>query len=208
MTVPVPGIIVPAIVIKSRTQDDCYVLLILNTEYIALLPKDKAQKTYRVGDTLFAYVESCNGWRIIVSQKDPAYVTAILKGIFALEKTIQVVKAVKVSKAPFYKAAIKHSSLTVQEEVVSDTLRQIRGILPAHVTEQITFAVYDNDIEQYVINALAPGKRSDVKRVYLWHDEKKVSVFVDASAKATFLGPKGLNAASASKLTGWAIEII
>lgn len=204
----VEGFLVPCVVVKSRTQDDCYVTSVLSTGEICLLPRSSSQKKYLVGDTLWACVKEVNGWKVVLTQKDDNYVKLILNGIFSLEGTISVKAVARVSGTNFYKVSVIHSILSEPSEIIFDTIRQTRKILNSHITDTITFVPYSDDLEQYIINALLPGKPEDVKRVILWHDENRADVFVDSFKKAIFLGQKGLNAAAAAKLVKLQIRIL
>lgn len=195
-------------VIKSRTQDECYVVSVPGTPYIALLPRDKAQRQYAVGDSLFAVVEEIQGWRNMLTQKGSQYVKLILQGIFALKGTVTVIDTATVRNANFYKVLIKHSELTESKEVIFDALKQCNGFLEHHITERITFIPHSDDIEELIVRSLMPGQKEHVKRVILWKEEKKATVFVESAHKSLFFGAKGVNVATAAKLTGWEIEIV
>lgn len=202
----VEGFLVPCIVIKSRTQDDCYVVNVLSTESIALLPRKYAQKQFKVGDTLWAVIQEIKGWRVTVVQKGEKYVEAVLRGIFSLEKSISVYKVASVVGVDFYKVAVKHSTLTDPDEVVYDCIRQTREYIKSHILDTVTFVPWDPDPENFIINALKPGKKEHVNKVVLW-PEGIAEVYVEPYVKGVFLGPKGLNAATAAKLTGFQIHI-
>lgn len=204
----VEGFLIPCVVVKSRTQDECYVTSVLSTGEICLLPRSDAQKRYMVGDTLWASVREINGWKVMLTQKDENYIRMILSGIFSLEGTITVKATARVKGTNFYKVSVMHSLLGEPSEVIFDAIRQTRKILNSHITETVTFVPYSDDLEQYIINALLPGRPEDVKRVILWHDELRADVFVDPFKKAIFLGHKGLNVATAAKLIGLQIRIL
>lgn len=198
--------LVPCVVIKSRTQDDCYVVNVISTDSVALLPREYAQKQYKVGDTLWGIIHEINGWKVTVIQKGKKYVNAILKGLFALHKTITVHDVAHVAGTNFYKVAVKHSVFTTPDEVIYDCIKQTRDYIKYHITDTVTFVPYDPDPERFIINALRPGKEEHINKITLW-PEGIAEVYVEPSVKGVFLGPKGLNVATAAKLTGLQIQI-
>ena len=204
----VEGFLLPCIVLKSRTQDDCYVVNIVSTEEIALLPKSLAQKQYKVGDTLWALVHSIEGWKVTLTQKGEAYVEAVLKGVFSFSKTITVRDVAYVANTKFYKVAVSHKDTEDPGQIIYDAIKYSRDYIKYHILETVTFVPWFADLEQYIIHSLRPGRPEDIERIVLWPDENKADVYVNPLVKGVFLGPNGLNAAASAKLTGVQIRIL
>jgi len=70
--------------------------------------------------------------------------------------------------------------------------------------EKIDIVVWDEDIKQFIINALSPTK---VDRVELDEGEKKAKVIVPEDQLSIAIGKSGQNVRLASKLTGYEIDI-
>lgn len=202
----VEGNILPCMVVKSRTQDDCYVVMVIGTEYIGLLPRDEAQFQYYQGSVLWATLSKMMGWKNLFTQKSEQYVKSVLNGIFAASP-IRVLKVAGAQNAGFWKVLVSHNELSDRREIIADCVRRSSGMLRRHLSDKVTFVPMSLDPEEQIVNALLPGQPEDVRRVMLLPDENRAVVYVEPFKKAIFLGKSGLNVATAGKLTGWRIEI-
>lgn len=70
--------------------------------------------------------------------------------------------------------------------------------------EKIDIIVWDNDINQYIMNALSPTK---VSRVVLDSQNKRAKVFVPEDQLSIAIGRGGQNVRLASKLVGYELDI-
>ncbi|NBW29198.1 transcription termination/antitermination protein NusA, partial [bacterium] len=71
--------------------------------------------------------------------------------------------------------------------------------------EKIDIIVWDEDVKQYIINALSPTK---IDKVEISEEEKRANVIVPEDQLSIAIGKGGQNVRLASKLTGYEIDIV
>lgn len=71
--------------------------------------------------------------------------------------------------------------------------------------ERLEFVEWNEDPAQFLINALEPA---EIKTLVLDADENRAMVGVEASNLARAIGTRGQNVRLASRLTGWAIDLM
>lgn len=200
------GHLVPCIVIKALPHYSSYLCLIEGSELMGLLPRDYAGKVFKTGDTLVASVFSIDGTRIVLSQKSSQFFRKLTEFLIApllQEQKAKVVRAACIKNAGFAKVAVK--SLNGEDPV--------RMCLPfmksasLYTDDTITIVPFSDDPRQFIVNALLPAPPDGVKKVLHLQMLREAVVYVEPSLLGIFLGRGGLNAATASKLTGVAIKI-
>ena len=75
------GHLVPATVIKALPEHDAYLMAIANSEIMALLPKDHAGRTMRVGDCTAATVHAIKGAHVFLTQRTAVFYRRLLEMI-------------------------------------------------------------------------------------------------------------------------------
>lgn len=70
--------------------------------------------------------------------------------------------------------------------------------------EKIDIIPFDNNIEQYIKNALSPA---DISKVVVDEAAKRATVYVDESQQSIAIGRSGQNVRLASRLTGYELDI-
>lgn len=71
-------------------------------------------------------------------------------------------------------------------------------------TEKIDIITYDDDIRNYIANALSPA---EVNRIDLDEEGKKATVYVPENQQSVAIGKQGQNVRLASMLTGYSLDI-
>jgi N utilization substance protein A len=71
--------------------------------------------------------------------------------------------------------------------------------------ERIDIVVWDEDIKQYIVNALSP---TNVNKVEIDEAERKAKAFVNEDQLSIAIGKGGQNVRLASKLTGYELDIV
>lgn len=71
-------------------------------------------------------------------------------------------------------------------------------------TEKIDIVTYDNDIRNYIANALSPA---EINRIDLDEDKHKATVYVAPNQQSVAIGKQGQNVRLASQLTGYSLDI-
>ena len=70
--------------------------------------------------------------------------------------------------------------------------------------EKIDIVLWDEDVEQFIMNALSPAK---TRQIQISSKDSKATVYVDTDNLSLAIGKNGQNVRLASKLTGWGIDI-
>ena len=205
------GYLVPFMVLKGLPDYDSYLTTLINKGILAQLPKKYALRQYKIGETGWASIFGIKGSRIILSQKSPQYVRKILEYLLSpliQEEKIKFKRVAKVAGSHFYKVAVESSNGVSGKEIVQMCLPYFKGKIKDYVDEKIILVKYSKDIKQYVINSLIPAPLEQIEKVIHIKDMNETNVYVDEKYAGLFLGAKGKNAATASKLTGIRIIII
>ncbi|MCC8985906.1 MAG: hypothetical protein LM513_04870, partial [Nitrospira sp.] len=77
-----------------------------------------------------------------------------------------------------------------------------------YTSRTIALVKYHMEVEAYIREALAPAPSRSVRRVDVYREEHQARVIVERGTIAQFLGRKGMNAAVASKLTGYGLVLV
>jgi N utilization substance protein A len=81
----------------------------------------------------------------------------------------------------------------------------VQAILNEIGEEKIDIVLWDEDVEQFIMNALSPAKTSEIN---ISSKDHKATVKVNKENLSLAIGKGGQNVRLASKLTGWGIDII
>jgi len=206
------GYLVPFVVVKAMPDYDSFLTTLIDKGVFALLPRRYAFKDYRVGEAGWASVFGIKGARIILSQKSPQYVRKILEYLLSpliKEEIIKFKRVARLADANFHKVAVavNNPEKYSQRDVVK-MCRPCFEDLKNYVSEKVIIVKYSEDTEEYIINALSPAPPERIDKVILNKGAHEAEVFVEDKYVGYFLGPKGQNVSTASKLTGFKITII
>jgi len=81
---------------------------------------------------------------------------------------------------------------------------RVQAVMAEIGDEKIDIVLWDEDLKQYIINALSPAK---IKEVVLDKDGQSALIKVEDDQLSLAIGKAGQNVRLASKLAGWQIEI-
>ncbi len=81
---------------------------------------------------------------------------------------------------------------------------RVRNIVNELQGEKIDIVRYNDDIKEYIKNALSPAKIGEIK---LEKENQKATVLVDDDQLSLAIGKHGQNVRLASKLIGWELDI-
>ena len=82
---------------------------------------------------------------------------------------------------------------------------RVQAILAEIGEEKIDIVLWDEDVEQFIKNALSPAK---TKSINISSKDHKVTVMVEEESLSLAIGKGGQNVRLASKLTDWGIDIV
>jgi len=204
------GCLVSFIVIKNMPDYDSFLVSIVGKSILALLPRRFSGKEYKVGETGWAAVFEIQGARITLSRKSPHYIRRMLEYFMAdlvRDKKIRFKKVAMVSGARFCKVAVEPVENGISQADLVSLCKPYLSEAREHINERITPIIYSRNMEEYVKNALAPAPLEAIRNVIYTKGMNTAEVYVDPMMLALFIGKRGSNVATASKLTGVNIRV-
>lgn len=177
-----------------------------------MYPSDQVKsENYYIGQRIKVFlkevVESARGPQILVSRSD----AGLIKGLFELEVPEILAGAVDIKnivrEAGF---RTKIAVVATQDGVdpigscVGQRGTRVQAILAEIGEEKIDIVLWDEDVENYIINALSPAK---CDKIVISSKDNKATVYVPEDSLSLAIGKGGQNVRLASKLTGWGIDI-
>lgn len=177
-----------------------------------MMPNDQIpNEKYYIGQRLKVYLvgveESNKGPRITVSRTHPN----MIKELFALEVPEIAANTVIIEGISREAGSRTKISVSAHQEgldpvgsCVGQRGIRVQAVLAEIGNEKIDIILYNDNIEQYIINALSPAK---IEKIKLNKKFKQAKVFVNDDQVSLAIGKGGQNVRLASKLTGWGIDI-
>ncbi|MFA6963636.1 MAG: transcription termination factor NusA [Patescibacteria group bacterium] len=188
------------------------IIVTLNKANGILYPSDQIQgERYYIGQRIKVYVkevsQSVKGPQIIVSRSDEN----LIKGLFEVEVPEIPAGTVEIkSLAREAGSRTKIAVIATEEKIdpvgacVGQRGTRVQAVLDEIGLEKIDIVLWDDDIEQFISNALSPAK---TRHITLSSKDSKATVYVDKDNLSLAIGKNGQNVRLASKLTGWGIDI-
>lgn len=178
------------------------------------LPKHEQVRgeTYRVGDRVLCYVVEVkkvgNRVKIILSRSHPDMLRRLFEREIP-EIADGVVDIVELVREAGYKTKVACQSLDENVDPIGACVG-IRGSRIKNITEELNGEKVDiirwsDSPEVLIVNALKPAQ---INSITLYEADKRALVVVDENQLSLAIGKKGANVRLASKLSGWAIDIM
>ncbi len=196
--------------VSAVSHRDTYVT-VGKTEMILPGKEKIPTEDYQIGDPIRAIIKrvdpDAKGPSVMLSRADNKFVEALFR-LEVSEIADGVVEIMSVSRDPGYRAKI--AVRTNQENVdpvgacVGQRGSRVRTIVTELNGEKIDIVRYNDDIAQYITQALAPAKLESVVVDELYHT---VHIVAAADQYSLAIGKRGQNVRLTSKLTGWHVEI-
>lgn len=169
-------------------------------------------ENFKVGDRVKAYVQDVRhetkGPQIFLSRTDDR----MLAKLFELEVTeiyegMIEIKAVARDAGSKAKIAVfaSDSSIDPIGSCVGIRGNRVKAITNELNGEKIDIILWNRDVAQFIINALAPA---EILKILIDEDKRKVEVVVSQENQSVAIGRRGQNVRLAAKLTGWNIDIM
>lgn len=178
-----------------------------------IYPADQVrEERYYIGQRIKVFVkevaETSRGPQIIVSRSDKE----LIRGLFELE--VPEINAGTVEIKSIAREAGSRTKLAVianEEKIdpvgscVGQRGTRVQAVLAEIGEEKIDIVLWDEDVEQFIMNALSPAK---TKKISISSKDNKATVYVDKESLSLAIGKGGQNVRLASKLTGWGIDVV
>jgi len=177
-----------------------------------MYPSDQMMnERYYIGQRMKVFVkevsQSVKGPQIIVSRTDEN----LIRGLFETE--VPEIPAGTVEIKSIAREAGSRTKLAViatEEKIdpvgscVGQRGTRVQAVLDEIGDEKIDIVLWDEDLEQFIMNALSPAK---TRQISISSRDNKATVYVDKDNLSLAIGKNGQNVRLASKLTGWGIDI-
>ena len=166
---------------------------------------------YYIGQRFKTYVkevsQSIKGPQIIVSRS----AEGLISGLFENEVpeisagTVEI-KAISREAGSRTKIAViaTEDNIDPVGSCVGQRGTRVQAVLDDIGNEKIDIVLWDEDVEQFIMNALSPAK---TKKISVSSKDNKATVYVDQDNLSLAIGKNGQNVRLASKLAGWGIDI-
>ena len=178
-----------------------------------MYPSEQVQsERYHVGQrfkVLIVSVDQTNrGPQIIVSRAHPDFI----RHLFELEVPEIIAGSVVIKMLAREVGARTKMSVSASQEgvdpvgsCVGQRGTRVQSVLAELSDEKIDIILFDENLEKYIANALAPAK---IERVVVNEAEKRAKVFVIENQLSLAIGKGGQNVRLAAKLVGYNIDVI
>jgi len=185
--------------------------LLGKAEGVLLKREQSPKEEFKQGQRIRAYVlevkKDVKGAQIVLSRTHPA----LVKKLFELEvpeiyEGIVEIKAISRQAGERTKIAVysKNDKVDSVGACVGMRGNRVRNIVNEVYGEKIDIVRFNDDIREYIKNALSPAKVAEIK---LDKEHQKAEVIVDDDQLSLAIGKHGQNVRLASKLIGWDLDI-
>ena len=197
--------------VSAVVHRDTYVT-VGKTEMILPAKERIPTEDYQVGDPIRAIVKrvdpDAKGPSVTLSRADGKFVEALFR-LEVSEIADGVVEIMGVSRDPGYRAklAVRTSNESVDPvgACVGQRGSRVRSIVNELSGEKIDIVRWNEDIRQYVAQALAPAKLESIEIDPAVPNTVRCTAAADQYSLA--IGKRGQNVRLATKLTGWHVEV-
>ena len=197
--------------VSAISHRDTYVT-VGKTEMILPGKERIPTEEFQVGDTIRAIIlrvdTDAKGPSVILSRASGKFVEALFR-LEVSEISDGVVEIMGVSRDPGYRAKLAVRTANENVDPVGACVGQrgsrVRSIVNELSGEKIDIVRWNEDIRQYVAQALAPAKLESIEVDPVQPNTVKVVAAPDQYSLA--IGKRGQNVRLTTKLTGWHVEI-
>jgi len=177
-----------------------------------MIPREQVPtEEYHVGQRLKVLVKEVadtgRGLQVIVSRSDPRLISALFKKeVPEIDEGAVEIKAVAREAGSRTKIAIytEVDGLDPVGSCVGQRGTRVQAILAEVGEEKIDITIWDENPDQFIVNALSPAQVSRVER---HEEEKHAIVFVEEDQLSLAIGRAGQNVRLASKITGYTLDV-
>ena len=197
--------------VSAVSHRDTYVM-VGKTEMILPGKERIPTEEYQVGDAIKAIIirvdPEARGPSVVLSRASGKFVEALFR-LEVSEIADGVVEIMGVSRDPGYRAKLAVRTANENVDPVGACVGQrgsrVRSIVNELSGEKIDIVRWNEDIRQYVAQALAPAKLESIEIDPV--QPNTVHIVAAADQYSLAIGKRGQNVRLATKLTGWHVEV-
>jgi len=198
--------------VKKVTRDNVIVDLGNNAE--GLLPRENLipRETFRINDRVRALLvevrSELRGPQLLLSRTSPQMLVELFKiEVPEISEEIIEIKAAARDPGSRAKIAVKTNDKRIDPVGACVGMRgsRVQVVSAELANERIDIILWDDNLAQLVINAMAPA---EVASIVVDEDSHTMDVAVAEDNLAQAIGRNGQNVRLGSELTGWAINVM
>ncbi|PVZ71779.1 transcription termination factor NusA [Pelagibaculum spongiae] len=199
-------------VVKKATRDQIIVDLGDNAEAAVYREQMIPRESYRPGDRLrgqlFEIRTDTHGPQLMISRTSPEYLIELFK-IEVPEIGEYLIEIMGGAREPGQRAKIavraKDNRIDPVGACVGMRGSRVQAITNELNGERIDIVLWDENLAQYVINAMAPA---EVASIVMDEDSHSMDIAVASDQLSQAIGRSGQNVRLASQLTGWDLNVM
>ncbi len=199
-------------VVKKVTRDSVILDLGSNAEAVMFREDMLPRETFRPGDRirglLFAVKPEARGAQLFVSRSRPEMLIELFR-IEVPEIGEEIIEVIGAARDPGARAkiAVKTNDRRIDPVGACVGMRgsRVQAVSTELGGERIDIVLWDDNVAQYVINAMAPA---DVAQIIVDEDAHSMDIAVEEANLAMAIGRGGQNVRLASQLTGWELNVM
>ncbi len=189
--------------------------IIVNIDNVdAILPQREQtpRETYRMGDTIEAYVKkvqrSSREPQIVLSRTEPALVLKLFEQVVP-EMYEGIVQILRVARQPGMRTKVAVYSSQSDVDAVGACVgvrgQRVQNVVSELRGEKIDIVPFHDDAARFVCSAISPA---EVSKVFIDEASTSMELIVPNDQLSLAIGRGGQNVRLAAQLTGWNLDII
>ncbi len=199
-------------VVKKVNRDSIILDLGNNAEAMMYREDMLPRETFRPGDRvralLYAIKPEARGAQLFVSRSRPEMLIELFR-IEVPEIGEDVIEIINAARDPGSRAkiAVKTNDRRIDPVGACVGMRgsRVQAVSGELGGERIDIVLWDDELAQYVINAMAPA---EISSIVVDEDKHAIDLAVEESNLAQAIGRNGQNIRLASQLTGWELNVM
>ncbi len=199
-------------VVKKASRDSVIIDLGNNAEAIIyrddMLPRETFRPGDRVRGLLYEIKPDARGAQLFVSRTKPEMLVELFRvEVPEIGEEMLEIKGAARDPGSRAKIAVKSNDKRIDPVGACVGMRgsRVQAVSGELGGERVDIVLYDDNVAQYVINAMAPA---EVASIIVDEDKGTMDIAVEEGNLAMAIGRSGQNIRLASQLTGWDLNVM
>ncbi|MBU2892423.1 transcription termination factor NusA [Colwellia sp. D2M02] len=199
-------------VVKKASRDSVIIDLGNNAEAIIyrddMLPRETFRPGDRVRGLLYEIKPEARGAQLFVSRTKPEMLVELFRvEVPEIGEEMLEIKGAARDPGSRAKIAVKSNDKRIDPVGACVGMRgsRVQAVSSELGGERVDIVLYDDNVAQYVINAMAPA---EVASIIVDEDKGTMDIAVEEGNLAMAIGRSGQNIRLASQLTGWELNVM
>ncbi|GAA0819810.1 transcription termination factor NusA [Colwellia asteriadis] len=199
-------------VVKKASRDSVIIDLGNNAEAIIyrddMLPRETFRPGDRVRGLLYEIKPEARGAQLFVSRTKPEMLIELFRvEVPEIGEEMLEIKGAARDPGSRAKIAVKSNDKRIDPVGACVGMRgsRVQAVSSELGGERVDIVLYDDNVAQYVINAMAPA---EVASIIVDEDKGTMDIAVEEGNLAMAIGRSGQNIRLASQLTGWELNVM